>query len=177
MTESGDDCRQTGLADELPNRYSPAACPQVEAAPQQRPNLVRLGWQQRAMLALLGGALFTLLAIAVVLQPDRSGFGTHRQLGMPRCTFLVIFGYRCPSCGMTTSWAHLVRGELTAAMVANAGGTLLAVLAMMAGLWSVVTAVRGRYLVGLPGRGAVVTVFVVVVLVTVVQWVWRLAMA
>jgi len=78
---------------------------------------------------------------------------------------------------MTTSWAHLVRGELTAALVANAGGTLLAVLAMIAGLWSVVTAVRGRYLVGLPGRGAVVTVFVVVVAVTVVQWVWRLAMA
>ena len=112
MTESGDDCRQTGLAAELPNRYPPAACPQVEAAPQQRPNLVRLGWQQRAMLALLGGALFILLAIAVVLQPDRSGFGTHRQLGMPRCTFLVIFGYRCPSCGIDNGSMRQTRNEV-----------------------------------------------------------------
>ena len=177
MAESRDESRQTGLAAELSSQYPPAACPQVEAAPRERPDLVRLGWQQRGALALLGGALFALLAVAVVLQPDRSGFGTHQQLGLPRCTFLVLFGVRCPSCGMTTSWVHLVRGELTASLVSNAGGTLLAVLAVIVGIWAVTGAVRGQYLGGLPRRGVMVTTFLVVVAVTLAQWIWRIVLA
>lgn len=50
------------------------------------------------------------LLLARWLRPDTHGFGTHRQLGLPPCTFLWMTGFPCPFCGMTTSWtwaAHL----------------------------------------------------------------------
>nr|WP_286177840.1 DUF2752 domain-containing protein [Rhodopirellula sp. JC639] len=71
-----------------------------------------------------------LLTTAWSLQPDSAGLGTHHQLGLPPCSIRVLFGIRCPSCGMTTSWAHAVKGEFRAAAAANAGGLLLAIYAM-----------------------------------------------
>lgn len=38
--------------------------------------------------------------------------GTHRQLGLPPCTFLWATGFPCPFCGMTTSWTWAAHGEI-----------------------------------------------------------------
>lgn len=46
------------------------------------------------------------------LIPSSEGHGTHRQLGLPACGFLTVTGYPCPSCGITTSFSHFVRGDL-----------------------------------------------------------------
>jgi hypothetical protein len=59
------------------------------------------------------------------LDPDPRGFGTHTQLGLPRCAFQWLTGLPCPACGLTTSFAHLARGEIRAALHANAFGVLL----------------------------------------------------
>ena len=53
---------------------------------------------------------------------------THTQLGMPPCNFVVMTGKPCPACGMTTSFALLVRGDVRASLRANWAGTLIAVL-------------------------------------------------
>ncbi len=71
------------------------------------------------------------LAIARTLHPDSTGLGTHRQLGLPPCSSLALFGIRCPACGMTTSWAHLVRGEFSAGLKANAGGFALGTVCLV----------------------------------------------
>lgn len=71
-----------------------------------------------------------LLAIAWSLTPATEGFGTHQQLGLPPCTSIVLWSMRCPGCGMTTSWAWTMRGEFLAAIEANAGGTMLALIAL-----------------------------------------------
>jgi hypothetical protein len=51
------------------------------------------------------------LLIACKLTPDPRGYATHTQLGFAPCTWRTLYGRPCPSCGLTTAFAHLVRGE------------------------------------------------------------------
>lgn len=71
-----------------------------------------------------------LLAIARTLTPSPLGHGTHQQLGLPPCTAVLLWSIPCPACGMTTSWALATRGEFAEAARANAGGLLLAIIAL-----------------------------------------------
>lgn len=76
-------------------------------------------------------ALVVPLAIARGLQPATAGLGTHQQLGLPPCSARILFGIRCPACGMTTSWAHFTRGDWVASGRANAGGLSLALFSVV----------------------------------------------
>ena len=114
-----------------------------------------------------------LLVIAAWLQPESSGMGTHRQLGLPPCTFLVLFGIPCPSCGMTTSWSHFMRGEFGQARSANAGGVCLAALAAIGSMWSLLAAIRGDSYPALP-RHFLIALVCIVSAVTVVDWIARM---
>lgn len=136
---------------------------------------VRLSIRLRLTLAVAGVAGLVLLAVAGRLRPDPRGLGTHQQLGLPPCTFAWLFGRRCPSCGMTTSWAYAVRGKWGRAVEASAGGALLAAIALVAVPWLGVSAGRGRWLGGLPGDRTLAAVAVAVVIVTLVDWLCRLA--
>jgi hypothetical protein len=70
---------------------------------------------------------------------------THRQLGLPPCTFYTMTGgWPCPSCGMTTSFALFVHGDVWNSLRANAVGTLLAAFGLLLIPWSVVCALHGR---------------------------------
>ncbi len=123
----------------------------------------------------LGGVslgLIALLAVARGLEPNAQGYGTHRDLGLPPCTFRMIFGKPCPSCGMTTSWALLTRGRLVDAMRANAGGVLLALVVLLVAPCLAMSAYYGRWWPGWPGDWSVLCVTLVVVSVTLVDW-WR----
>jgi hypothetical protein len=128
---------------------------------------------RRIALAALALVLLALLVTARTLTPDARGHGTHQQLGLPPCTFYVIFQRPCPACGMTTSWAWLLRGELGRALAANAGGTLLAGLSLVGGPWLLISAVRGRWL-GRPSEWTMAGIAATVGLVTAGQWIWRM---
>lgn len=65
------------------------------------------------------------LTLAAGLEPNPLGHGTHTQLGLPPCGFLVVTGYRCPGCGLTTSFASMMNLEPLAAFQANPFGVLL----------------------------------------------------
>ncbi len=134
---------------------------------------VQLTRRQRGRYATLSVGLLGLLLLAAVLRPDRTGIGTHRQLGLPPCTFLTVFGVRCPSCGMTTSWSYLVRGQFGRAWSTNAGGACLAVLAAVASGWSMFVAVLGELQPSLR-REYALAICLVVSTITVVDWVSRL---
>ena len=129
---------------------------------------------QRIALVALALVLLALLVTAGTLSPDERGHGTHQQLGLPPCTFSVIFQRPCPACGMTTSWAWLLRGEIGRALAANAGGTLLAGLSLIGVPWLLVSALRGRWLGGSPNEWAMAGVAGMVSLVAAGQWVWRM---
>lgn len=136
---------------------------------------VRLSVQLRLLLAALGIGCAVPLMLAAWLRPSADGIGTHRQLGLPPCTFVFLFGTRCPSCGMTTAWAHAVRGEWVSAVGCNAGGALLAAVAMATAPWALISAGRGRPLVGLPSDRALAALGVAVIVVALVDWACRLA--
>ena len=71
---------------------------------------------------------------------------THRQLGLPPCTFKLYTGLPCPSCGMTSSFCLLVRGDLWNALRANAVGAGLALVGLAMLPWCLVSAWRARWL-------------------------------
>ncbi|MFG0255857.1 MAG: DUF2752 domain-containing protein [Rhodopirellula sp. JB053] len=81
-----------------------------------------------AFVVILG--LVTPLLVARTLSPSTHGLGTHQQLGLPPCSMRVLFGIRCPACGMTTSWSHWTRGDWWASLRTNAGGACLAFVAV-----------------------------------------------
>lgn len=128
---------------------------------------------QRAAWVLGGVTCMSLLITAISLEPDAKGHGTHQQLGLPPCSFQVIFGMRCPACGMTTAWANMVRGRVGAALQANLGGTMLALLAMSWGPWWLVSGICGFW-IGRPlSERVAVATCLAVVSVTLVDWACR----
>jgi hypothetical protein len=94
---------------------------------------------------LLGAlGLAAVLGMARWLEPDPRGYGTHTQLGLLPCMFFQVTGYRCPSCGMTTAFAWLVRGRLDRSWQANPAGCLLALTSAVLIPWLLAGAARGR---------------------------------
>lgn len=103
-----------------------------------------LGIAARMLLVLSAVVLAAALATARWLIPDARGFGTHEQLRLPPCAFRVMSGIPCPACGMTTSFAHLVRGQVVRAFRVNAAGCLLGVAAVALIPWCLISAAVGR---------------------------------
>jgi hypothetical protein len=119
----------------------------------------------RVSLVLMAVAIIGVFALARWLDPyDADGmprrFGTHRQLGMPTCTFLAFTKMPCPSCGMTTSFSLLFHGDIGNSLRVNFAGTLMAALFAVAIPWSLASAVMGR-LLGIRSVERTVTWFVV----------------
>ena len=135
----------------------------------------RLRWLERVLAMLAGSVLVVLLGTAAWLAPSARGMGTHQQLGLPPCTSVQWFGIRCPSCGMTTSWSHLVRGNVLSAFRVNAGGALLGAAAVLCGPWLLVSAIRGQWLVAPPHEGVTLAIGLGIVAVTVIDWVLRIS--
>jgi Protein of unknown function (DUF2752) len=105
----------------------------------------------RTLLVLMAVFLLTVFGIAIYLNPyGEDGAArqmeTHMQLGLPQCTFKALTGKPCPSCGMTTSFALLVRGDVLNSLQANCVGTLLAVFCLLLIPYGVISASRGRFL-------------------------------
>ena len=70
-----------------------------------------------------------LVAVAAWLTPDGRGFGTHTQLTHGPCVFQWFTGLPCPTCGMTTSFAHMARFQvLRAVKVQPAGAVIFAAI-------------------------------------------------
>lgn len=76
---------------------------------------------------------------------------------------------------MTTSWAWLVRGDVWQALAANVGGVLLAIMTAATASWLLASAVRGRWLGGLPSDRTLVGLAIAVVMVTLVDWLVRVS--
>jgi hypothetical protein len=125
-------------------------------------------------MAAAGAVLVGLLITASRLPPNPRGMGTHQALGLPPCSMVQWFGIRCPSCGMTTSWAHLTRGHLGAALSANTGGTLLGLASLVCGPWLLASGLWGRWLGRPPHEWVTLGVALAIIAVTLIDWAVRL---
>lgn len=137
-------------------------------------------WVRGTLLGIaLGWAV--VFGVAIWLKPyDAYGrplrMETHRQLGMPPCTFYTITGgIPCPSCGMTTSFALLVRGDLWNSLRANAVGTLLALLGAVLIPWNIACALRGRTYFIASIEQALLRIVIAFVVLMLVRWAFVLA--
>lgn len=128
----------------------------------------------RLSLVLLALLLVGTFALAAYLNPYRDGRvwyeGTHQQLGLPTCTFKDVIGLPCPTCGMTSSFALLVRGDLVNSLRANAAGTLLALLLLGVIPWSIAAALRGKWLFIRAPEWALVRIIVGFMILVLLRW-------
>lgn len=122
-----------------------------------------------------GLAVLAMLVVAYQLQPAAIGLGTHQQLGLPPCTFIALYNIPCPSCGMTTSWSLLMHGRWLDSAQTNAGGFLLALIALAYLPASCYFFVGGRASRGGWFSLLLATGLVVAMLLAVIQWGIRLA--
>jgi hypothetical protein len=97
-----------------------------------------LGAVARTVLVVFGVFILAGFGLALTLQADPSGRGTHQQFGLPPCAVLTQTQIPCPTCGMTTSFTHFVRGRWRQAAEANTSGFLLALFALAFLPWSAI---------------------------------------
>ena len=139
------------------------------------------GWVRGTLLGIALG-LTAVFTVARMLNPyDELGRArteeTHRQLGLPPCTFLEVTKLPCPSCGMTTSFALLVRGDVVHSLRANWVGTLLALAGLAFLPWSLACVVRKRSIFIVSMDKALLWFLVVFLVLLLGRWTVVLAMA
>lgn len=112
----------------------PSSCPGslASAAPSERLADPRPKASSRLRGACVLAPCLVIVALAWWLMPRAAGHGTHRQLGLPGCSFLVRTGLPCPSCGLTTSMAFMARGRVVQAYRAHPFGVVLFVAVVAA---------------------------------------------
>lgn len=142
----------------------------------------RVAWPVRAALVMVGLGLAGVFGAAVWLNPYKAdgtprARATHTQLGLAPCQFLSATGKPCASCGMTTSFSLLVRGDVVESLRANWAGTVIAVLWAVSLPWAVLSAARGRLLFVPLGRGEVALTACTGVMLAVMLGRWALILA
>lgn len=116
----------------------------LEVIPVLRP------WVRGSLIG-LALALIAVFAVAFWINPYNADgtpltMASHRQLGLPPCTFYFTTGLPCPSCGMTTSFALLMHGDVRNSLRANTVGTVFAVFCLLLIPWCLASVVCGRTL-------------------------------
>ena len=89
---------------------------------------------------LVGLGCIAILVLAWHVQPTHLPLGPRSQLSLPACSFRQRTGYPCPTCGMTTAFSQAVRGNLGAALRANAAGAVFTLACAVAALGGLATA-------------------------------------
>jgi len=134
------------------------------------PGHARLGMRLGAGVGVL--VIWLVMALASVLRPDPRGLGTHEQLGFPECGFYERTGWPCPTCGMTTSFSYLSRGQIVKAFMVQPAGALTALALVILSLFLLDEAVTGApwhlRLVGLNIK----LLFIIYCIIILAGWMW-----
>ena len=99
----------------------------------------------RLILTIIAIAFWTVVIIAWNIVPDAKGFGSHQQIGIPKCQWIRESNTPCPTCGMTTAYSLTVRGRIVSAFLTQPAGCILAIThIILTGLFSWI-AISGKY--------------------------------
>jgi hypothetical protein len=135
---------------------------------------VELGIVGRLVALAVSAGCLTLMLIAYHLTPDPGGMGTHTELGLQPCQFALHTGLPCPTCGMTTSFAWLARGNFPAAFYVQPMGALIA-LGAIASFWvGLYIALTGRAVYRLLLLGPIRYYVPLIVALAIAAWAWKI---
>ncbi|GMW01320.1 MAG: hypothetical protein AMXMBFR84_24570 [Candidatus Hydrogenedentota bacterium] len=90
----------------------------------ERESVARTTGQTRLIACLMSLAFLSVIALSMWLTPDKRGYGTHEQLGMPPCGMMYWLGVPCPMCGMTTAFTFMAHGEISNASQTQPAGAV-----------------------------------------------------
>ena len=95
------------------------------------------------------GALTATICISAMLAlslvaPNRSGYGTHKKLGLDNCDYLSRTGYPCPGCGFTTSITSAGRWDFIHSARSHIFGLFCYLLIVSSAIAGAYQAVTGR---------------------------------
>lgn len=138
------------------------------------PSRAATGTWARLGAAAIAALCLGVLALASSLKPSPYGLGTHRQLGLMECGWMIALGKPCPTCGMTTAFAHAAHGDLASASRAQPLGAVLAVLTASAFWASVHVAATGSRLAGVCGTLLRPRVMWLVLAAAALAWAYKL---
>ena len=140
-----------------------------------RPRASAVPLLQRLLWLSVAGGCAAALVVAATIEPSPSGYGTHTQLGLPPCGFLLLTGSPCPGCGLTTAFAHAIRGDWTLAIGANPLGLALFVMTCCCIPLGLVAALRGWSLASVVDRFSLNRWALAIACCAAVLWVVRFA--
>lgn len=154
-----------------------ANLPAASLPASSRAFLIERGdWISRATWAVLFAIPTAVLITAAMLTPNPVGHGTHTQLGLPPCGFLVFTGYPCPGCGLTTAFAYMIRLQVTGAWTANPFGIALFLATAAFIPFAAMGFVRGWSVVAALDRVHAEKIAIVLAALSVITWVTRCVM-
>jgi len=104
---------------------------------------------QRLVWAVVSLGCLSVLITAATLSANEANYGTHTQLGLPPCGFLMATGLPCLTCGMTTSFTLAVEGRWLEALIAQPMGAVLAFTSAMMVWVAGYAAIAGLALAGM----------------------------
>jgi len=105
------------------------ACSTPPAQATPRSGSKRRGRQILGALIAIGCA--AVLGLAAWMSPASDGHGTHEQLNLPPCGWILAADIPCPTCGMTTAFAHAADGNLIQSLLTQPLGAVLALATAM----------------------------------------------
>jgi hypothetical protein len=129
---------------------------------------------ERVAAGLAAAACLAVLIVAATLAPDPGGAGTHTQLGLAPCGWVVKYGRPCFTCGMTTAFAHAAHASPIRSFLTQPAGFLLALGAAAAFWGGAFIAVTGSRLGHMFGRLLTPRGVVAGVLIFLAAWVYKL---
>jgi hypothetical protein len=151
----------------------PPAFPPTRPDTQDRPARVPSG--SRVAAAIVAAVALAVLVTAASLTADPRGVETHTQLGLWPCGWYLATGRPCPTCGMTTAFAHATHGRLGASLATQPFAAALA-LATSTVFWGGVhVAVFGSRLGSLGDRLLRPRAIMLVAALFVAAWVYKIA--
>ncbi len=136
----------------------------------------KTGTSARDRTAYLAFALCSITAITLarLLEPSPDGVGTHEQIGLPPCPFFHFTGIPCPSCGLTTSFAHAARLHFYSSFIVQPFGLIAFCLVILSTPLSIYLARKGTpwsELIHI--RGIKVLIFTLAALF-VISWIYKI---
>lgn len=70
-----------------------------------------------------------LLLVAASISPSPEGHGSHTQLGLPPCGWVLAFNKPCVTCGMTTSFSAMAHGQVLRSFITQPAGAIFCIAA------------------------------------------------